>query len=178
MKRGRVDLNAHIYKGDRVKVAAGGAMCGQSGIAMQDCPGRSGPVMVQFEGYPKPRKIEASRLLVVKPIEGVDRNKATKPAPPQPVGRSYTRGVGETDRQLRDRIQERLSKQDRKVRASREEKRRALIQARLRAGLVLGSLLARFPSQEDRDAEEAVIHERAAKLEALSKARKRSAYWQ
>lgn len=173
MKRGRTDLNAHIYKGDRVKVAAGGAMCGQSGIAMQDCPGRSGPVMVQFEGYPKPRKIEASRLLVIKPIEGVERDKPKPPAPPQPVGRTYI----DPPAMGRHRKLDLSNKQDRKRAANTEEKRRALIQARNRAECALGSLLARYPSQEDRDEEEAVIHERAAKLEALSQARKRIAYW-
>lgn len=174
MKRGRTDLNAHIYKGDRVKVAAGGAMCGQSGIALQDCPGRAGVISVEFEGYPKPRRIEASRLLVIKPIEGVKRDAAPKPAPPQPVGRTYTRGAGESDRQFRERI---LHKQERKVMARREEKRRELAQGREQAERTLATLQARFPSQEARDAEEAVIHERAAKLEALAAARRQRAFW-
>ena len=57
---------AKIKRGDIIRVAGGAVLIGQSGTALSDAPGGWEDCQIQFDGYPKPRIMSASRLQVLK----------------------------------------------------------------------------------------------------------------
>ena len=54
-----------IRSGDLVRVQGGMVFIGQTGIALQDAPHGSGKIDVQFNGYPNPKRVNATLLAVV-----------------------------------------------------------------------------------------------------------------
>lgn len=193
MPSGRTRPTDSISKGDTVRVVGGACLAGQSGIAMEDNYGRNGMVSVQFEGYPKPRRIEASRLQVTK--HDPNSPQVQVPTYPNPVskpplvriqpatidmqGVPLTREMfeeahraivlqrmpGESDAHYKARIATEI----RKIKRIHTSKEKALATRQ--------ALVRDFPAQEDRDAEEAIIHTRAHRFAEMRKARLTAAFW-
>lgn len=205
MPSGKTDS---ISKGDRVKVVGGMMLSGQSGIALGDSFGRSGRVMVQFEGYPKPMHIDASRLLVTKHDPNSPKVTSPHTAAPQPANpllqpiiqisslpnsgvpqyinmqgapltkemfgeahraMVFQRFPGESDADYSTRVKQAHTDLRRIIRGNKTSKEKALATRQ--------ALVQSFPTQEDRDEEEAFIHTRAQRLTDMRRARLNAAYW-
>lgn len=141
-------------------------LAGQSGTAQEDNYGRHGMVSVLFDGYPKPKRIEASRLIVT--AHDPNAPKVIPPTYPNPVSKPplvrmqpVTKSPQET---LTITYKAKISPPSIKT---SKEKALATRQA----------LVRDFPAQEDRDAEEAYIHARAHRFTEMRKARFATAYW-
>jgi len=149
-----------ISKGDTIKVLGGTAFAGQSGIAMEDNFGRHGMVSVQFEGYPNPRRIDANRLKVTR----------HDPNSPQVVSRHVPPTyIGPVGKPPLGKVPAHINEVRKIIRGIKTSKDKAIATRQ--------TLVQSFPTQEDRDQEEALIHTRAHRFTELRRARLTVAYW-